>query len=234
MNGSYMRRYEMLMRVRDFGDAHQDLFPAAALAGQSFGVVRAAVADLAAHAATHESGRNATREGTTSKAAARDALREDLEAIVRTARAMAVGSPGLDDKFPQPRGGDQQLLNSARTFALDAAQLSARFVEYGLPEDFITDLQHDIADFEEAMRDQETGKGTKLAAAAAIDAAMDAAFDALVQLDALVPNRLRSDPGRLAMWERARRIEYPGRLQPEETSPVPGPSVSSATTPATT
>ena len=86
MTGSDIRRYQMLARVRDFGDAHHDLFPPASLAGQAFAAVRSAVTDLAEHAATEESGRGSTREGTTSKAVAREALRDDIDASARPAR----------------------------------------------------------------------------------------------------------------------------------------------------
>ena len=35
------RRYEMLVRVRDFGDAHGDLFPTSSLAREQFTAVAA-------------------------------------------------------------------------------------------------------------------------------------------------------------------------------------------------
>lgn len=142
------------------------------------------------------------------------ACRKDT--IIRTARAMAVTTPGIDDKFRAPKGGDQNLLHAARAFARDAAPFAQRFIEYYLPDDFLTDLEQDIKRFEAAMRDQEAGKDTKAAAAASIDAAMDAGIAAVLQLDAFVPNRLRNDPAKLAMWERARRVEYPSRSRQDQ------------------
>ena len=57
----------------------------------------------------------------------------------------------IDGKFRQPRGGDQYLLNAARAFARDAAPLASRFVEHYMPQDFLVDLEKDIAAFEDAM-----------------------------------------------------------------------------------
>src|SRR5262245_7331841 len=105
------RRYEMLVRVRDFGAKYAERFPSSSLGGQAFDTVTAAVAELSQHTASLLSGRGTTREGVTSKAVAREALRDDLDAIVRTARAIALDTPGIDDKFRAPRGnGDQMLL----------------------------------------------------------------------------------------------------------------------------
>jgi hypothetical protein len=54
------RRYEMLVRVRDFGEAQLDLFPASSVARDQFGAVGAAVRALSTHAVDKMS---ATREG---------------------------------------------------------------------------------------------------------------------------------------------------------------------------
>ena len=225
MNSLDLRRYEMLMRVRDFGAAHEDLFPPSTLGGTSFAAVGTAVAALHEHAATQVSGRGSAREGTVSKGVAREALRDSLEAIVRTARAMALDTPGVDDKFRVPRDtGDQIILNAARAFAQDAAPLSADFLTHDMPADFLEDLQRDIDGFEEAIRDHEAGKDTHVAARAGIEAAIDAGLDAVLRLDAIVPNRLRADAKTLALWERARRVEYragrPRNGQVEPTQPV--------------
>jgi hypothetical protein len=209
MNTLHTRRYEMLVRVRDFGIAHAALFPASTLGGESFAAVGAAVAALSDHAVTQYSGRGSAREGTVSKAVAREALRDELDAIIRTARALALDMPGIDDKFRPPRGsGDQTVLHAARAFARDAAPLAAEFIKHDMPDDFLANLQSDIDDFEEAIRDHEAGKDTHVAARAGIDAAIDDGLAAVQRLDAIVPNRLRNDEARLALWERARRVEY--------------------------
>ena len=145
MNSFDMRRYEMLVRVREFGNTQADVFPPSTIAGQAFAEIAATIQGLNTHAADHLSGRGSAREGVTSKAVAREALREDLDAIIRTARAMSLDTPGVEDRFRPPRGvGDLSLLNTARAFARDAAPLKEQFINYSMPDDFIEDLDRDI------------------------------------------------------------------------------------------
>lgn len=214
------RLYEMLVRVRDFGATYADRFLPSSLGGQAFAKVKAAVDARSQHAASLMSGGGTAREGTTSKAVAREALRDDLDAITRTARALALDTPGIDDKFRQPRGsGDQTLLNAARAFARDAAPLVPQFLAHDMPPDFLEDVDKNMAEFENAIRDREVGKDMNVAAHASIDSAMEAGIDAVRRLDAVVPNRLRDDGAAVAVWERARRIEYdPAGEMPEQES----------------
>src|SRR5437870_3746571 len=118
MNVLDIRRYEMLVRVRQFGAAHPDAFPATSLGGQMFAAVGLAVDALDQQGASQVPGLGAAKEATASKAAARAALHETLDAVSHTARALALDTPGLDDKFRLPRSrNDQRLLNAARAFA---------------------------------------------------------------------------------------------------------------------
>jgi hypothetical protein len=126
------RRYEMLVRVRDFGLAHSDLFPPSEKGGEAFAQVTAAVAALSENAAAQISG-----DGTTTREIARAALRNELDAIAMTARALAIDRPGLGDQFWLPRrGGDQTLLSAARAFLREAVPLEAEFVRHAMPADF--------------------------------------------------------------------------------------------------
>lgn len=229
MNGVDIRRYEMLVRVRDFGAAHLDVFPLSSFGGQAFAAVDTAVTSLGEQAATQRSGRGSAREGTTSKAVAREALRDGLDAIARTARAMALEMPGLDDKFRTPRGsGDQSVLVAGRQFLRDAAPLAKRFVQHYMPETFLSDLESGVREFEEAIHEHQTGKHTHVAAGVAIDRAMEAGLNAVRRLDAIVPNQFRDDAVTLAVWEQSRRVEYKTgrtRTEPEAAAPTPeGPA----------
>ena len=75
MNTMDIRRYEMLVRVRQFGTDHRELFPASSLAGKMFATVANSVGELSKQAASQVSGKSAAREGTSTKAVARSALR---------------------------------------------------------------------------------------------------------------------------------------------------------------
>jgi hypothetical protein len=63
MNTIETRRYEMLVKVRDFGRAHGDLFPTSSPGGKAFAAVEAAVTELGRHAVMKMSSQGAARDG---------------------------------------------------------------------------------------------------------------------------------------------------------------------------
>ena len=81
-----VKKYNMLIRVRDFGAARADLFPPGSLGARTFVEIGAIVDRLNASVTSESSGRRVARQGVVSKAVARAGLRRALEAISRTAR----------------------------------------------------------------------------------------------------------------------------------------------------
>jgi len=160
MNDRENRKLQTFVRVQDFCNEHAADFATNNLVTGLFATLNATVGTLNQSAAAQASKGGAAKQGTTSRAQARQALREDLEAISRTAAVMAEDIPGLDDKFRlPPSGNDQLLLNVARAFAADAAPLAAQFIAHELPADFLEDLRVDIAALEAAISDQSSGVG---------------------------------------------------------------------------
>jgi hypothetical protein len=202
-----IRRYEMLARVRDFGNAHGDLFRESSLAAKHFATVAAAVKELSGHAAMRMS---AAREGKSNKATAREALIGSLETIGRTARTIAEDTPGLEDKFHLPdQRTDQALLTAGRVFANDAEPFRSTFVAHAMPKAFVDDLHALVDRFEQAIHDREAGKDDHATARANIEAAMSSGTAAVYKLDAIIANQLHGDPGSMAAWRRDRRVSYP-------------------------
>ena len=91
-----------------------------------------------------------------------------------------------------------------------------------MPGNFIEDLERAIRDFELAIRETHASKGTAIAASASIDEAMEAGLNAIRRLDAIVPNRLRNDGAISAMWDLARRVEYPSARTKADAPPTHG------------
>jgi hypothetical protein len=223
MNANELKNYERLTRVRDFGAAHAVAFPSTSLGGQLFAEVNAVVAELTALAANQVAGLGASREGSTSKAGARAALRERLAVINRTARAMAIDQPALVEKFRMPVGtGDQSLLNAARAFVASATPLAADFIKHELPDTFLADLEAEIADLEEAISSKHHNTEAHVVATAAIDAALERGLNALRKLDAIVRNKFNNDPATLAAWESASHPQHHARKAPTD-APQPLP-----------
>lgn len=208
MNDLETRRHEMFVRVRDFGTTHAVSFPVNTLGGEQYAVVRAAVEDLARASASQSSGVGSAQHATASRSVARAELREELQAISQTARAMALDDPGLENKFRMPRSGsDAALLTTARAFALDAAPLKDDFIKHELPATFLADLQTAIDDFERAVGSQNTNRETHVSATVSIDSTIERGMNAVRRLDAIVRNKFRDDAATLAAWESARHVE---------------------------
>lgn len=217
MKDTDRRRLEMFVRVRDFGAAHAVDFPAASRGAELFSALGKAVSELQAHAVAQTSGYSAAVHGTSGRAAARNSLRKDLDAIRRTARAMSIEMPGIEERFRFPRRNfnDQTLVATARDFAAAALPLKAEFVRHEMPADFLEALQRDIAEFEEAVGRQNRSKESKVAATASIDAAVESGTNTVRGLDALVRNKFRDDLATLAAWTSASHVGRPAK-QPDK------------------
>ena len=208
MNDKARRKYEMLVRVRDFGATHAADFSASSKGGELFASVSALVTELEGHTEAQTSHDRAIAQGTAQRAAARDALRAAMEAIRRTARAMSLTTPGLDARFRIPSSAnDQALISAARGFASAAEPLKAEFIRNELPANFLDTLQASIANFEQAITDQNTNAEGRVAATRAIDDGTERGSALVKQLDAVVRNKYADDAATVAAWESASRTE---------------------------
>lgn len=220
MNDTQRRTYEMLARVRDFGAANAAAFTAGSKGKELLDGLGVVLAQLDGHAEAQVSNEGAAAGGSTSRKAARERLRDQLEAVARTARAMSFETPELAARFRLPRGNnDQSLLGTARSFHTNAAPLKADFARHELPADFLEALARAIADFESAVTEQNTGRAARSAAVAAVEDATARGSALARQLDALVRNKFDGDPARLAAWDAASRTERAPRKTPRPAQP---------------
>jgi len=225
MRDAQRRAYDSLVRARDFGQERAADFPANSFGAQLFADLNDVVAELSLHAEMQTSRRSAAKQGTTSKAAARANLLEDLEAISRTARAMAINNPGLADLFRLPHSnGDQALLSTAHAFATDAVAYKADFIKHELPADFLEDLAADIAAFETADTERHNSTGAHVAATRGFDDTLERGLNIKRQLDAVVRNKYRDDPATLAAWTSATHVERPPKRKRKTPTPTDAPA----------
>jgi hypothetical protein len=214
MNSVINRTYEMFVRVDAFTAERAASFPADTLGGETAAELREVIQILTEAGTTQTSGLSSVQRATAERMAAREALRESMQAMTRTARVMALDTPGLEHKFRLPRSGsDPALLQAARAFAADAVAFKDEFLRYGMPPDFIEDLKREIADLERAMGGQNTGRDTHVTATASVESAVERGMNAVRRLDAIVRNKFRDDAATLAAWESARHIESPTRTR---------------------
>lgn len=226
MNSSEMRRFDMFTRARDFGLTHASMFPAASLGGQLIAEINTVIEALNTQAVAQSSGLSAAQQSTGGKAAVRDALHAEMEMMTRTARVMAIDTPGLDDKFRLPRSKAEQVwLTSARTFHADALPLKDDFIAHEMPADFLETLDALITDYEQALASGHQSTEKHVAASAAIDKGIERGMTAARKLDSIVRNKFHNDPATLAAWASARHIErVPHKPKKPTTPPPPSPN----------
>ncbi|HMV85107.1 MAG TPA: hypothetical protein PKC13_25780 [Blastocatellia bacterium] len=231
MDNLALRRYEMLKRVRDFSLTNHQAFAEGSLGKELFTAIAGIVSDLDAHGANQISGKSAAQSQTATKAALREDLREALATLNRTARVMAMETPGLDDKFRLPRtNNDQVLLNAARAFIADAQAHKEAFVKHELPADFLERLTQQINGFEQALTQQSAAISAKVAAKTAIDETIGRGLQTVRQLDVVIRNKFNGDAVMLAAWARASHVERrsynsaPEKTEKEPTTPTATPT----------
>ena len=221
MHVSERRQYDMLVRVRDFGDKYGHLFPTSSAAAQNLAAVAAAIQELDAQETAHNAASVSARGHR--KETARAALLARLQAICTTARVIAVDVTGLDQRFQVPNpAGDQMLLTLGRRFPQDAEPLTSRFVTQGMPATFLADLQERVGDLERALRDRGLGREERRAARSSTKAILASARAAVRSLNSIVINHFRDDVVTTDVWKHQRRIVYEKRAETAEPAPPAG------------
>jgi hypothetical protein len=214
MNSVINRTYDMFVRVLSFAAERAGAFPAGSLAAETITDLKSVVESLTEAATTQTSGLSSVQRATAERMAAREALRESMKALSRTARVMAFDTPGLETKFRLPRSSsDPVLLQHARAFAADASPFKDTFLRHAMPASFLEDFREDIADLEHAMSQQNTGRGAHVSATASVETETERGMNAVRKLDAIVRNQFRDDAATLAAWESARHVESAGRTR---------------------
>lgn len=234
MNDRQTRRYERGVRAADFAESVKTSFPAGSKGADSIARIKELVKRVAALDASRDTSARTARAGTAGKVEAREALRALLSQISRTARAIALEDPALKERFRLYDGNPnaQALLATARSFLAEAAPLKERFVEYGMGADFLEVLGAKIADFEAHATRQHAGTSQRAADRAALDDALEALDEEVARFDAIARNKFAADPGLLAAWAAAGRVERtPRRRAGGESPPLDQPSAPASGTP---
>jgi len=125
MNDKERNYYNTFVSVRDFSTENAADFPTGSAGANNFASVGAAADEMEQWGAMQTSG--ASGQATMQKDVALAELREDLRAIHRTARALAVDNSAIGEMFRMLSGNNEQnLLATARTFLTNAAPLKTK------------------------------------------------------------------------------------------------------------
>lgn len=210
-------KYEMFVRVRDYGTAHRDLFPESSTGGRTFAMVAAALARIDEYLKNHILARAEARRV---KVATRAAVFNYMKTITLVARRATRHEPSASPfRMPQRRSLKVDV-STARGFIDAAAPRQAEFIRLGLPATFISDFRALVDTLQEAADTRLSSKTVRRHALAGLATALADAFDAVHELDVVVALATRNDPTRFAAWQSARRIEGQGAKRARTTKAV--------------
>ena len=202
---------EMLGKVAGFRKMYESRIPQGSLTRAAFDTVDAALTTIAAIGALP--GRRGPRPGTEGRDAARQTLRDDLDAIYKTMQAVAIDHPGIEPNFrlPKNRRLDQRMIRAGQEFIKYATPLKDEFVAHQLPANFLERLHSEIEALQQAINAQAQSKSDRRAALDTLVQAIDAAMIALQRLDAIIPNKFGDDHEVMTAWTIVREINKPQR-----------------------
>ena len=219
MNDNDGRTHQMLVRAREFVAQNINDFSAGGAGRQLFAQLQAQVATVEQLAAAHGTGISQARQGTQTRAEARDALQADIDAIYSAARTM-----GVENQFPRPTlNNDEALLQAADVYGVNALPLKTQFIAHELPSDFLEDLTADKAAFQAAIASQANAVGDHISARRELDDALDDAVRTVRKLSGVIKVKYANNAGRLAEWTSASHIEAPPRRAKPTSSTSPSP-----------
>jgi hypothetical protein len=216
VNREQRYKHEMLVRVRDYGAAHAELFPESSAGAEKFARVTAAVAAIEEHLKNRVLGKaGARRVNTTTRAAVFDYMRTLAKAARRITRQRRNETPFL---LPRRRTLKVEVA-TARAFLEEAEQRQAQFVGMGLPATFINDFRSLVNELEQAVDTRLSSKTLRGHARAGIAGALREGLEIVRDLDVVVDVATRQNEVLAATWRVARRIE--GQASPSASAKSP-------------
>ncbi len=220
MNDYDRRRYEMLVRVKQFGIDNAADFPAPSVGATQFDNIAGLVDNIESISADQLGGFSEAAQQFDIKASIRETLRDLMSGVSRTSKSMEYAFPGIADLFAFQRNmPDADLLAKARSFIQDAAPIQADFVAYGMPASFLTDLSDAANEFDDIFNATASATADHVQATASLSDLVRQGMVGVRILDGIVKNVYNGNPGMIAAWASASHVEK----APKKSSPTPTP-----------
>jgi hypothetical protein len=202
MTGIEKRQFDMLVRVRNFGDTHHALFVSSPAAQQAFAAIVGVVDDVSSHAMKKTAAAANARSGR--RAAARRELRALLRKACRLARTLRDdGRPVPSLALPATKN-DVTAMTTGRYFAKEIAPFEEEFGSHGLGSARIAAA---TAAFKAAITQQNINRNDFIIAKTHIPERLRAGIRAARRLDLIVEDEHERDPVLSAQWKEARRLD---------------------------
>lgn len=201
MTDRIRRLYEMYLRVSTFMTTNADDFsdvPFVKTAAASLQSLTGTLGTLGAAKITMTA---ASKDSTASRGDARESLRDYLEYIAEVWRFSYDEAGGDENMFRVPAGNnDQNLIASGKAFAAALPAHKQIFIDHGLPDDVIAQLQSRTDAFEQAVLSAGAARGERVGTNAAFDEPARQAKRLVDKLSPTVKRKYRDNPQKLAEW----------------------------------
>jgi hypothetical protein len=219
MNDIARRKFNMFVTVRGFGTENISDFPASSRGGRDFVTLSEIIATLEASGAKQSAG--VGRQSVNRKAIVRAEIQKQLAAYNRTAKAITTEGESIRELFKMPKANsDQILLATARAFINNAVTRKGAFIDYGMLENFISNLENSIAEFEEIQSAKGNAKTNQVETTVSIENTVREGMNVVTRLKAVVENRYTDNPAKLAAWRSACKVEKADKKKTEPPKPV--------------
>jgi hypothetical protein len=167
------------------------------------------VLGLKEHSIDQAAGRRLSRAEVGRQRALTTSLRrEHLAPITEIARVSLADAPGIERALRLPRFGMNpvKLVAEASAMRTAAAPHEPRFVEAGLPLDFLQELDSAIEAISQSMSATARNLGQQVGGRAGIEKDIKRGRQVLAGLDAIVKRAFRDKPDVLEKWRSAKRV----------------------------
>lgn len=208
MNQAQQARAQAFQRAQTFLTTHADTLGSVttAAAHTTFaGVVTAIAAQAAAQYGALEAATGYTQ--------LRDQLRETLRfvhmrPIADIARTALAGAPDIVQlRLPPTEMKDARLIEAGTAMATRSAPYKDTFTAYGMPDDFVEQLQAATEAVRKAVADRAAARNTLVFATTDLEYQLMLGRNALRVVDSLVVAQLRStNPVLIAAWNQAKHV----------------------------
>ena len=227
------RKFVMGRRARDFFAQHP--FPNAKDT-EVVELLGELIAKVEALTGEERAGRIAVRMSTQRRKDLRRTLRANpLFHLGRTASVVAAAQqqPELVKLFqlPSKSVSHEVFLTAARKIFDEATARRDAFLAHGMADTLLDDLGAMLLEYEQSVKQANTGRATHTNARAEIEAVVDNIMLTVRQLDGLVAYRFANSPERRVAWASARNVGWPevdaglpGDKPAPSPQPAPGPS----------
>lgn len=211
MNDRHRRIYEAALRVLAFLIAYYDVLKTYPAVVETKAELTEATEILTGLGAEKITKIGAAKDKTIHRGDARQYLLDLMQAITDMWRRIAPKIGGDVNRFRMPRGGDQDIIATAGSYADQAEPVKVEFTKRAFPGDFIETLQTATTTFSQTVGESDTARREKVGTNAAFDAPVKTCKNSIDDLDPIIKMHFRDNPQALAEWLVASHIERASR-----------------------